>query len=508
MRTNHYAALIPALLVAVACGGKASLGAGASTPGGKGGPVTTGGHAVSTQAAAGFDKALDQFVDHDKKGDWSEASCVEIAQSFSAAAKTQQEEMKKPFPEALYNAGLAYARCDKDADARAQFEGAVKADAQFHRARAQLALYDYAKSNDTDATIRALEQIIRDAKFQNVEALVSLAALQMERANEVEDQDGKNDFERAQRNLQRALAIDDSYMPAFNQLAIYYLERAKAKAEKEKGKTAKGKKRRGGLVVASTKHVAVDEQQLDLAALVAGQAVRKNPNYAPIHNTAGLIQVELRNYNGAVKSFGTARRLDPKFFEAHMNYAAVNLLFRGYSEAEKAYRDALKLHPNEFEAHLGLALALRGQIDDSNFDKYVAEAQEHLDAARKIDANRPETYYNEAILTQEYRAKAGQSGNALAAIPILEKAAQLYQQFVAKAGSDPNFADASKRAKDRSKDITDTIAFLKAGEEDRKKMEEDAKQQAAAQGPPTGEGQGDPAAAGSGEAPPPEPPKQ
>ena len=52
----------------------------------------------------------------------------------------------------------------------------------------------------------------------------------MERGSDQPDGDGKNDLERAQRNLQRALAIDDSYMPAFNQLAIYYLEQAKAKA--------------------------------------------------------------------------------------------------------------------------------------------------------------------------------------------------------------------------------------------------------------------------------------
>jgi hypothetical protein len=45
--------------------------------------------------------------------------------------------------------------------------------------------------------------------------------------------------------------------------------------------------------VSGVKSVDVDEQQLDLAALVASQAQRKNPNYAPIHNTAGMIQVEL-----------------------------------------------------------------------------------------------------------------------------------------------------------------------------------------------------------------------
>ena len=104
---------------------------------------------------------------------------------------------------------------------------------------------------------------------------MALAALQMERGNDQADGDGKNDLERAQRNLQRALAIDDSYMPAFNQLAVYYLEQAKAKA----GASAKkGRRGRRGMEVSGVKGVDVDEQQLDLAALVASQAQRKNPN--------------------------------------------------------------------------------------------------------------------------------------------------------------------------------------------------------------------------------------
>jgi hypothetical protein len=219
--------------------------------------------------------------------------------------------------------------------------------------------------------------------------------------------------------------------------------------------------------VSGADRVTANEQQLDLAALVASQAQRKNPNYAPIHNTTGLIQVELKNFNAAVKSFGRARQLDPKFFEAHMNYAAVNLSFRGFQEAEKAYRDAIRLRPNEYECHLGLALALRGQINDGNFDKNVAEAQKHLEEAKKIDAARPETYYNEAILTQEYRAKRGNP------VPALEKAAQQYTAFVEKAGDDPVFEKAVKRAKERSVDITDTIKFIKDGE-DAKKQEEAA----------------------------------
>src|SRR5262249_16914370 len=147
-----------------------------------------------------------------------------------------------------------------------------------------------------EPVIEQLLQAVRDAEFQNVEALVNLATLYMKRRGTNPDQDGANDFERAKKDLQRALAIDDGYQPAFNQLALYYLEMAKAKA-------GRGGRRRAA-VFAKTKKA--DSQMLDLAALVCSQAIRKNANYAAIHNTAGLIQVEQQDINGAVREFQAA----------------------------------------------------------------------------------------------------------------------------------------------------------------------------------------------------------
>lgn len=497
MRSKSLA--LASVLVAVMAGAVACGGTGKPTElpeSERSGRKAAGGKEVSKAAAASFDRGLEAFMDHDKKQDWNESTCGAVADMFLDSAKQQESATNTVLTEAVYNAGLAYQRCGNDAKAREQFENAVKADSKFHRARAQIILYNYAKSKDIEGTIRDLDQVIRDAKFQNVEALVSLAALQMERNSDQPDQDGKNDLERARKNLQRALAIDDGYMPAFNQLAIYYLEQAKAKAE-QADESSRGSKRRRRLTIAASKKAQASTQELDLAALVASQGVRKNPNYAPLHNTAGLIQVELKDFNGAVKSFGRARQLDPKFFEAHMNYAAVNLSFRGFQEAEKAYRDALKLHPNEYEAHLGLALALRGAINDANFDKNVKEAQAHLDKCKQIEPNRPETYYNEAILTQEYRAKGSQEK----AIPMLEQAAKQYREFIGKAGSDPAFADAVKRSQERSKDIDDTIKFIREGEQAKREAEA-AEAAAKAQGTqqPPGGAPADPKAGG---APPP-----
>lgn len=392
-----------------------------------------------------FDKVLDEFARHDRDGSWTEGTCKSVADAFVKAAPLRAE--------AHYDAGIAFLRCNRHDAAQKEFQAALELDPKLARAQAQIVLHRFEKSRDVDAAIRELDEIIRAGRFQNVEGLVALAALQMERKRDVADADGKNDMERAKKNLQRALAIDDNYMSAVNQLALFYLEQAKQKSE---GPTRKR------LVVASGGKPSANTQQLDLAALVASQGIRRNPNYAPLHNTAGLIQVELRNYNSAVKSFAMARRLDPRFFEAHMNYAAVNLGFRGFEEAEKAYRAALQLRPREYEARLGLALALRGRIQLGDPDQRTKEAEAELALAKQLEPNRPESYYNAAILTQEFRAKDDKT-----MIPMLKKAASLYGDFIAKAGSDPAMAEAVKRAKERREDIQATLVFLEQGKDAR-----------------------------------------
>jgi hypothetical protein len=100
-------ALLPAL---VACGGGGIQGGGSAkvlSASDKSGRTTGTGHEVSKAAAASFDQALESVHDHDKKGDWSEASCKDISDKFVNAAKSQTSATNRAFPEALYNAGLA-----------------------------------------------------------------------------------------------------------------------------------------------------------------------------------------------------------------------------------------------------------------------------------------------------------------------------------------------------------------------------------------------------------------
>ena len=435
--------------VIAACGGGG--GAEVKTPGGeaKTPPAPT----VTETAKKDFEAALEAFAAHEKANDWTDAVCTDVAKRFESAA-SQQSGGK--FPEAIFNAGLAYQRCGNDKEAKARFEKAIAADPKFHHARVQLALYQYKADGNEDAAIVSLKQAVTDAQFQNVSALVNLAMFQMQRDGAQGEEGCKDDMECAKKNLQRALAIDDGYMPAFNQLALFYFQQAKKRAGAVKSSHKGSRGRQIATNAAMAKRA--DVQQLELAALVCGQAVKKNSSYAPIHNTAGLIQNELGQVNSAVKEFKEAARLDPRLFEAQMNYAAVNLSFRGFDQAQAAYTKALEMRPNDYDAHLGLALALRGQINDANYDAQVAAVQAQLDACKKLDAARPDAYYNEGILTQEYKAKSG--GDKAKTIAALDQAKGIFQSFVDKAQGKNEYNNTIKRAKKRMKNINSIKSFL------------------------------------------------
>lgn len=453
-----------------------------------GGPVTESGEGVTPEAEKLYKEGLAEMERLDKTPNgWTEASCAATAKKFLDAAEAQGGF----FGSAIYNAGASYHRCNNFAEARKHYKEVLDKNEKFHRARVQLARFDLAESKDTaiDKAMSEFQRAITDSDFQNVEALVELARLQMRRNNQSSDNDGANDYERAKKNMQRALAVDDAYMPAFNLLALYYLDRAKQNAGQKVSKSARGSEK-----------VKADTQAIDLALLVATQGIRKNPNYASIHNTAGLIFVETGDLNNAVRRFGSARQLDPNFFEAHMNFAAVNMLFRGFAKAEEAYRAALKLRADDYDANLGLALALRGQIDTApDGDKKLAEAEQMIAKAKTIDGGRPEAYFNHAILTQEYKSK-GQADPTKA----LEEAITLYNEFVKRAQGKAEFADtvedvtavptkkdeqcmgpkakADKGCKrGRIFDLKDEIEFAKQSAAEQKKMAEEKKTQEAIQ---------------------------
>lgn len=382
-------------------------------------------------ADASFARGLEAMVRHEHANDWSEVSCKETEDLLLAGA---------PKPAARYDAGLVERRCKREGRAKALFEAALAQDPAFYPARAALAIALAKEPGGRERAIAELTRSVRDARFGDVDALVALATLQTQRGSSSADEEGADDFSRARRNLQRALAIEDTSMPALNALALVYLAQAqRASAASGGGKGA--------------------TQALELAALVCSQAIQKNPRWAPIHNTAGLVEIALGNLSRAAASFEEARRLDPRLVEAQMNVASLNLEVRGFARAEEAYRAVLALEPESYDAHLGLAVAIRGQLEGAGDPERVAAAAHEIEAAKRIAPERSEAYFNEAILVQEYGGRSAAPGEAMAS---LARAKGLYEQFLAKADGAPALAVLRQRAEGRLQDIRDMTEGFKA----------------------------------------------
>src|SRR5689334_14259964 len=144
MKHLHSIGLAGIIAFVAGCGGGGGTGKPVElSASDKSGFKTSGGQEVHREAAKGFDDALKSFATHDKAFDWTSESCKDVANQFAKASDVQQSATHHAFASALYNSGLSYQRCNMDADAQKQFQGALDADKSFHRAAAQLALYDY-----------------------------------------------------------------------------------------------------------------------------------------------------------------------------------------------------------------------------------------------------------------------------------------------------------------------------------------------------------------------------
>jgi tetratricopeptide (TPR) repeat protein len=359
-------------------GGETASGDGSESSGGEGkASVKAGGTAptaaVSKQAEADWKEALAAF-EAAEKGGWDAAKCESISGQFASANKAQ----KGKFAEALYMSGLSLDRCNKSEAALKLYNQAIEINGKLCGARVGIGITDY-KAGREPAAYANFERAVRD-DARCTEGYVNLAMLQMGR-NGAASEEPLN-------NLRRALAIDATYLPAFNQMAALFVGRAQNNAK-----------------------------MLDLAAVVCRQAQLINPNYAPIYNTWGLINVKKQNVFDALRMFERAVQLDDSNFEAHMNFGEITLSFRGYEDARKAFTKAVELKPKSYDAHLGLGAALRGLGD-------AESAKKQYEEAKSLSGDRPEAYFNLGILYQDFL-----SGS----VADMKQAVSFYDQFVSKA---------------------------------------------------------------------------
>ncbi len=389
-------------LSAVACGGSVA-GGGTTTPANAakdphGNVVkSSSGQVVSKEAESAWKEALTSFEASEKAG-WNSDACESVSSDFERANKEQGGR----FAEAVYMSGLSLDRCGDSDGALKLYNEALEIDGKQCGARVGTGIRHLRDGRDPLA-YAAFERAVRD-DARCTEGYVNLAMMQMAR-------DGAKS-EEALNNLRRALAIDAQYIPAFNQMALLFLGRAQGNAK-----------------------------MLDLAAVVCRQAQLINPNYAPLYNTWGLINVRKANVFDALRMFEKASQLDDKIFESHMNFGQITLSFRGYDDARKAFSRAVELRPKDYDAHLGLGAALRGLGD-------AAGAKGQYEEAQKLSSTRAEAYFNLAILYQDYM-----SGS----VADMKQAMAFFDQFLSRA-----------RGNAAWKSVTDDIE-RRCGNEDAKK---------------------------------------
>ncbi len=227
MNTTTRSIALSLSLLAVACGGSQSNARG-TTPANvattaTGQTITTAsGQAVSQDANARFAEAATAMRTHDDansgRGDWTNDTCNEVAEKFEDAAEAQPNGN---FPEAWFNRGLVYLRCNNNDAATTAFNRAVQAgNGNYCRAKVQLGVMAY-RGRDTARARTLFEEAIRQDPTHCVEGYSNLAMLLRE-ANPTTDQQWGEVIS----NIRRALALDDRYLPARTQLALSYLQQA------------------------------------------------------------------------------------------------------------------------------------------------------------------------------------------------------------------------------------------------------------------------------------------
>jgi tetratricopeptide (TPR) repeat protein len=323
--------------------------------------------------------AAELFAQHERAG-WDREACEEVASSFRDAAGRLPESRRV---EAFYMAGMSYQRCGFVDPAAEMYEAALRIDPNRCEARVGLGLAELAR----DDAARA-ETHFRHAANGGpcAEAYVNLGMLERRRG----------EFESAHANLRRALAIEARSVEAIHEIALVYLDQS-----------------------------ADDIRLLSLAELTIHQAIAIQPEFAPAHNTWGVVLAQQGRIVEALTKFERAYTLDHDFYEAYENFGQITLSFRGYEDAERAFRNAVRIRPSSYEAHIGLGVALRGLTR-------LSDAQVEYERAIEIDQARAEAWYNLGVLHQDHRDATTEN---------LRSARSYFTTFVEHAGGDADYAD-------------------------------------------------------------------
>jgi tetratricopeptide (TPR) repeat protein len=330
-------------------------------------------------ASRALASAMELFARTERAG-WDRDACEEVARAFRDAAPELPPSSRV---EALYMAGMSYQRCGFVDPAAEMYEAALRIDAGRCEARVGLGLAELARGDAARAEAHFRRSVAGPAC---AEGYINLAILERRRG----------ELESALANLRRALAIEARSVEAVHEIALVYLDQSRD-----------------------------DIRLLSLAELTVHQAAQIDPDFAPLHNTWGVVLAQQGRIVEALTKFERAYTLDRDFYEAYENFGQITLSFRGYEDAERAFRNAVRIRPASYDAHIGLGVALRGLAR-------LGDAEAEYERAIELDEARAEAWYNLGVLHQDHRDATPDN---------LRSARSFFTTFVEHAGTDADYAE-------------------------------------------------------------------
>ena len=299
-------------------------------------------------------------------GQLSPAECTSVSQAF-------RDAYHSGVPSSIFgifNAAVVLDRCNMPDDAAKTYREVIAKAPEFSPAHNNLGVLQW-RSHAAVEAIASFEIALRHdpkaaAPRNNLAAALRLRYRQ---AGNVAD------FDRAEKVLRGALALDSDNQLAYENLARLYYDRGL----------------RG------------ERSYLLLSDLVITQGTRilaeQDRASAELHNLRGLLLMEDGDQIRALRAFQQATKVDAEHPEAHLNIAMIALRFRDYATAEQSLQHALgnERHRENVVALLGLGVAQRGL---RNFDA----AEQTLLSAEKLDGADPRALYNLGILYHEHIA--------------------------------------------------------------------------------------------------------
>lgn len=281
-------------------------------------------------------------------------------------------------------------------------------------------------SGDQGRAALLFERAVAADKTQALEARNNLAMAQRERYASTAE---ISNFEQAQANLQRILAVDSSNRVAYENLARLYYDRGRHD----------------------------DKSYLVLANLVVTQGQRvleaRGHSSADLHNLRGLLLIEDDDQVRALRAFQRAVEVEPEHVDANRNIAMVAIRFRDYATAERSLESVLDVAvvAADVDAWIALGVAKRG------LRKY-GDAEQAYRHALELDSADPRPWYNLGILAQEHLSADAEDEQAL--ISNYEQALAHYQTFIDAAGGAPRWRAPVSEARDRVAIVKDSIASI------------------------------------------------